>query len=349
MNKRSFIILLAITAVVAVLVALWPGRSPDQSVTSLNQKLLPAMQQKANDLDQVQIVAAGGEVVATLQRLEDRWVLREASQYPADWERLRPLLRQLAEATVAEPKTSSEDYYDRLGVEDINSPEASGVLLKFPGDAEVPDVIIGKRAQGREGQYARVADQQQSVLLDRSIDVPLDRKEWLAREIVDIPQDQVVEVEISHADGEVVKIRRGSTDDTDFTLESLPEGREVKSNWTVNSLAGALAALELDDVAPVDHFAERSQATEAIEYRLVTVSGLAVNARWFRLENDAGDSEYWIRLSAEGFGTEATEETLERVAEINRRAQGWAYRLPQYKYAAATKRLDELLAEKESS
>ena len=82
---------------------------------------------------------------------------------------------------------------------------------------------------------------------------------------------------------------------------------------------------------------------------VLTVDGLAINARWIRLDIESDESEHWIRLSAEGFGTETTEETLELVDEINRRTQGWVYRVPQYKYASATKRLNDLLADEESS
>lgn len=335
MSKRHFSILLAITVVVALAVFLVPSRTGrDATVEPI--AFLPELKAVVNDLEQLRITANGGEDVVTLARREEGWVVREFHDYPADWSVLRPLLANLSQAEELEQKTSNPVYYDRLGVEDPLGADATSKLIEFPADDALPAVIVGDSAQGREGQYLRLQDEAASVLVDRAIDLPIDSAGWLRREIVDVPQEEVISVEVSHPDGEVIEIHRNSTDVTDFTLENIPEGRKTRSAWTINQLASVLSGLELDAVAPVDEIDWEG----AIAIRVVTADGLQVDARLAETEEHR-----WVHLEADG-ADEAADDIAD---EINGRVEGWAYQIPLYKYDAANKRMEDLLAEAEDA
>jgi hypothetical protein len=113
-------------------------------------------------------------------------------------------------------------------------------------------------------------------------------------------------VDILHPGGERVVARKASADDEDFTLEDIPEGREVRSAWTVNSLANSLSALTLDAVAEEGDV----NWADATRFGLVTADGLRVDVELASSTapgaeageaDEAGESaapEYWIRLRA---------------------------------------------------
>lgn len=326
MSKQHFSILLLVAVIVAAAVFLVPSRtSRDASVEP--DVFLPALADVVNEIEQVRITANGGSEVVTLERRDDAWVVRESYDYPADWAVLRPLLADLSQAKVVEQKTSNPEYYHRLGVEDPAAEDAQSKLIEFPANDALPAVIVGDSAQGREGQYLRLQDQAASVLVDRAIELPVDATGWLQGDVVDVPDSEVVGVRVTHADGEVVEIQRNSPEVTDFTLNNLPEGRQTRSAWTLNQLASVLSALQLDAVSPVVDV----NWDGAIALQVRTADGLVVDA-WL-----AEDGEHrWIRLQAEGG---------EQADEINSRVEGWAYRIPLYKYDAVNKRMDDLLAE----
>lgn len=328
MSKRHFSILLVITVIVAVAVFLVP-RPTGRDASVEPTVYLPELAAVVNDVSMLRVTSEGGSGVVTLERREGGWVVQESHEYPADWGVLRPLLADLSQAEVVEEKTSNPEYYDRLGVEDPTAEGADSKLVEFPGRDVVPAVIVGNSAQGREGQYLRRQGEARSVLVDREIRLPLDRSGWLDRDIVDIPEDDVVAVTIRHGDGEVIEIQRSSTEVTDFTLNDIPEGRKTRSAWTINQMASALSALQLDGVAPVD---EVSWAG-AIALEVSTEDGLQVKAQL------AEDEEHrWIRLEANG---------AQSAEAINERVEGWAYQIPLYKYDAVNKRMEDLLAEPE--
>jgi len=352
MSRKHFSLLLGITLVVALLVLLVPGKTGRESEVE-KSRLLPDLQQQVNQLDWLRITGPGGEVIATLSRGEGYWGVDEASHYRADWGQLRTLLSDLAQAEIIEVKTGNPDYYSRLGVQDVNQPDSGGVMIEFPESSAVPALIVGNRAQGRDGHYVRLRDAAESVLIDRSLEVPRDRTAWLEKEVVHVADSEVVEVELVQADGERVAALKVSADDENFALQDIPEGREIQSAWSVNSLATGLASLTLDEVVPETDI----DWSGAARFGLVTADGLRLDADLIAVESSdddgPGEAGYWMRLQAGLYQTavesgveppeEGAAETGERAATINQRVSGWAYRIPKYKYDAMTKRMEDLL------
>ena len=128
--KRSFLYLTALT-VVAILVVTFtgPGGTP---VNSTEQALLlPELSKQINGVDRVEIITAGNNVVATMVKPGNSWQLVQMDGYQADWQKLRTMLADLAQARVVENKTDKPEYYARLGVEDIDAADAGGVLVKL--------------------------------------------------------------------------------------------------------------------------------------------------------------------------------------------------------------------------
>jgi len=346
MSKKHFSGLLLVTIVVAVLVLLVPGKTAKESAFQ-KPPLLPGLATLVNDIDYVQLTGAGGKIIATLNRHDGKWLVAESSDYRADWTVLRQLLSDLAAAEVIEGKTSNPEFYTRLGVEDVDGPDAAGILIGFAEETGLPSLIVGNEAQGRVGQYVRLSGSDQSALIGRVLSVPGDMQQWLVREIIDIQEGELVEISVTHPDGEQVLLQKVSADDADFQLQKIPKGREVKSNWTVNSIGGGLASLQLDAVVP----ASTIDWSDAMKVSFLTADGLQVSAQLATVED-----QHWIGLSAgaypeagsgeptdAGMEADAMPELTARVKQINERVSGWAYAIPQYKAEVLTKRMDDLL------
>jgi len=360
MSRKHFSWLLFVSFLVAAMVLFVPGKTGKES--SMEQTvLLPGAGAVINEIDWLRLTAAGGVTIATLKREGTAWVVVESSAYRADWDRLKTLLSALSRAEVIEAKTSNPEYYARLGVEDVSLPEAGGVMIEFSEASGLPALIIGKRAQGRNGQYARLRDSAGSALIDQSLNVSAERSDWLDQTIVDIPDAEVVEVQVHHTDGESIKALKTSADNENFVLQDVPDGRAARSEWSVNALAGALASLSLESVAPEDDF----DWTGAVRFRLLTADGLLLESELIsvepggesEIEDQAPENEYWIRLHAGLYttaldsGVEAagdTSETGARAETINSRVNGWAYSIPGYTFDSMTQRMEDLLQAAES-
>jgi hypothetical protein len=346
-SKKHFSWLVAVTVLAAVVAFLLP-RQTARNGEFQAVEALPELAAVVNEVDWLR-VSGGDGTIATLERRGGQWVVVEANAYPAAWPALQRLLSDLAAAEVVEVKTANPAYYDRLGVEDpaAGSP---GLVLAFRESAGLPSVIVGKRAQARGGQYLRRTDSERSVLIDRELEVPGERVDWLDRRVVDVSRDEVVEVAIQHADGESILARKISADDENFSLEGVAEGYEPRSAWTVDSLANALESLDLEAVVPADGIDWEG----ATLYRVVTAGGLDLAARVVgRPGEEDTETDYWLALEAGLYTTSLDQEvddagreaSAERAAEINRRVSGWAYSIPKFNHDAMNKRMADLVQE----
>ncbi|MFC1694624.1 DUF4340 domain-containing protein [Pseudomonadota bacterium] len=360
MSRKHFSWLLLVTLLVAAVVLLLPGKTGRESSME-NDVFLPALAEQVNDIDWLRLTAAGDAPVATFRREGSNWVVEEASSYRADWNQLKGFLAGLSRARVIEVKTDNPDYYSRLGVEDVSSAEAAGVMVEFAADSGIPAVIIGNNAKAREGQYARLRDSAASVLLDVRVNLPRQQNGWLDKKIIDISDAEAVEFSIGYPGEDAIRALKVSADDENFKLQNIPDGRQIKSEWSVNAPANSLADLDLEAVAPDVGF----NWDNSVLFRIVTADGLTVDVDLIvveKAESETGasstesgepeEAEYWLRLRA-GIYTTAIEgvtgtsgndaATAARAEEINRRVDGWAYRIPGYRHDPMTREMEDML------
>ena len=246
--KRGFLYLAGLTLVAIVIVFLLAPKNGSIENPSRDTLLLPAIAEQINAVDRVEILKAGETVVATLVKKDAVWQVEQMGGYHADWSKLQPLLAALAKARVIEAKTDKPEYYARLGVEDISADDADSVLVRIRSGDQMTGILIGHEAQGRQGQYVRLQDTAGSALVDRVFEVPRETIAWTDSEIIDVNSAEVAEVEIIHPDAERILVMRISADQTDFDLAGLPQDRELRSSWAVNSLGSVFSMLNMETV-----------------------------------------------------------------------------------------------------
>ena len=372
MTSKTLIVLAAALAVLALVAVL--GQREDAPQTQVNTLFLPELEASLGDIDRVRVVRAGNETVATLERGPESWGIAEKQGYPADIAKIRGALLALAEARIVEQKTANPEYYERLGVAPVESEDTRGIeLTAYAGDDVRASVIVGD-SDAANLQYVRASDAETSYLVDRKIDVPRDAVGWIDTSILDVSSSRVASVTIEHPDGETVRIKKDAEDQTNFSVEDVPEGRELSYPGVANVIANTLRDLRLDDVAAAD--GELPDETTRTTFQ--TFDGLVVTATSF--ERDGGQ---WVRFEAAvaedgaGDGDEADAASSEPAAEadgdsaapaeaaeaaeaaekdedagvdvhaeaeqINARVSGWEYQIPSYLFGQLTRRMEDLL------
>ena len=116
--KRGLVYLAGMTVMALLAVFLFAPDKPGNEAASGQVLLLPGITDEINNVDHVEIIAAGNKTVASMHRVDGRWQLEQMNAYHVDWPKLQTLLADLGQAVVVENKTDKPDYYERLGVED---------------------------------------------------------------------------------------------------------------------------------------------------------------------------------------------------------------------------------------
>lgn len=343
MSKRAVAILGL--AFVALLVLVLVGQRDDGGPPGAGTPLVADLEAALGDVERVTVERAGGEIVATLEKGPETWVVSDKHGYPANAAKLRQALTALAEARVIEQKTANAELYGRLGVEDTQAPTATGIsiALAAPG-RELPTIILGN-AEGARYRYARRAGEAQSYLIDRNPDVPRAAAQWLDSVVVDIRPERVREVTITHADGEVVRISKDSPELANYDVADVPEGRELSYPGVANVIGNALRELNLEDVEPAAENAGEPAAV--VEYRtfdglLVRVTGTERDeASWITLEASADPAAEPPAAPAEGAAS--AEDPAAEAARINAKVGGWRYKIASFQYGQIARRMADLL------
>jgi len=281
---------------------------------------------------------------------------------------------------VADPDEADSDEADSNGA-DSSDADAGGIRVVLAGMDPPVDLIVGNRATGRSGSYVRRSGEAQSWLVNRTFDVPREPGQWIDRDVLDIGADRIqsATVEVAEQRYEAAKSSRA---DTDFAVTGVPQGRELTSPGAANGLASALVRLQADDVRP-SRPSEAAEPTAAATLRtfdglVLELQGYTIEDEQYLVANARVDAELAARFAAPAAAAEASESAeggegeadraadatgsgpedastdasepsadtgvASEVERINDRVAGWAYAIPDYKYDAVFRPLEELLA-----
>jgi hypothetical protein len=289
--------------------------------------VLPGLEQSVNAVTIVTL-RKGDDTHATLRKDGSGWSVGERS-WPADVSKVRKLLLGLGALNIVEEKTRLPANYPQLGVEDVNSPKATGTRVDVTAPARSWALIVGKPSGAKSG-YVRVANTPQSLLAAPVLTVDADPKGWLDNGLIDLSADRVREVEEQPADGPAFNATREKKEQRNFTVQPLPKGRQLSGPGVADSIAAALSALALDDVH------KAAAVTDAPRSRAVfrTFDGLEVE-----LDGRKDGTHALVTLTAQS----TAKDTAAEADKLQARLRGWEFEIPDYKYSAIFTPLEPLL------
>ncbi len=337
MRIKGFAILLLVTIVAVGLAAVlaWQQSGP-ATIAGAGEPVLPGLLENANRIDR--IVLKSGETTLTLVQTGDAWLIEERSGYPASFEKIKGLVVGLAQLRRVEPKTDRPERYARIGVEDAGPGAASTEISLIDGaGAAIARLIVGEESfsGGTGGRYVRNPEEGRAWLAAGSVDLSLAVRDWAEPEVIDIGGSDVREVRITRPNGEKIIAARADASEPHLSLRTVPRGKRPKSPDIADGFAGALTAVELDDVKPAADVA--FPAADTTHVRIETFDGLVVE-----VELIERDGATWIRLvpsAAEG----ATAETSAKAASLAERTRGWVYQVSSWRLSQLKQALDDLV------
>ena len=247
--KRLGLLVLVAAALVGIAIALRTGRNAPADGTPRDQPLLPALRDHVNDVSGVTLTGPGGKIIATLVRGEQGWTIAERSGYPADVPAIRQLLVRLGGSTLIEPKTANAQRYPDIGVDDVASKDAKGVLVDIAGLSAPTRLIVGNYSAPARGTFVRRSGEAQSWLASGELSVPKAVSDWEKRDVVDIAADRIASVALTSLDGKTVRLSRRDPGDAAFALDDVPAGRQIDQGMAA-TVAATLSGLRVDDAFP---------------------------------------------------------------------------------------------------
>ena len=342
MNAKTLLILIILLALGAAVYLLSKGDSIINSAEKVGSSIIPDLYAALNQVDELKFTAAGNKVIATLMRQEDKWVVAERNNYPADIAKIRKVVLSLAEAKILEQKTSNEELYSKLNVQNIIKEDAGGIQVSVRYDDKNSALIIGKPGpQINKNRYVRRADEATSWLVDRKLDVQYEVTHWLRKDILSVEPAEIAKVTIILADGSKLEIQNDGTVDNNFFVSNLSDPDAQVIDAELHQVTNALSSFRLLDVTTQEEFGE-SEPTMQIAYHLKSGADI-------RLVAFEAGSDHFVRIEV-GMQAEATESTPTDnnmqafVRDLKNKTNNWIFKIPNVSYDSMYKREQDVLA-----
>ena len=323
-------LLLALGAAVAVV-----DRVADTRTTVDTRLLLPNFAGRSGDAQQIEVIRAEDNELGSVSLVPsgDGWILEQRDGYPARADVVRKLLFDLGQLDVIEAKTADPGRFDRLELRDVAQAgsKASRLVVSTALGEVLADVHIGKRRESLQGGepmvYVRLTDATQTYLAEGELEMRGKPHQWLFREVVNVPQEQISRATITAVDGTVVELERVRDDGRDFRIVNIPTDRKIDSQYAVNNAATVLDKLLFDDVRAAEGVRFEPSLGSA---RFETKDGLVFTVQFAR-DGETGDGkpQEWLRVIVD-VPDDAPDEAKAFATAARAQVDGWAYQLSSY-------------------
>ncbi len=302
-------------------------------------KLLPSLQRDMPQLSTITMKQGAQSI--TLERKGEAWSLKDRGGYPVQGDRVRALLLRLADAELVDRKTRNPERFSVLELEDLTAKDAKSRLLALADDKGKPlvELLIGKRSveqfgAGKGGTYIRRPAEKETWLVNSEIEINPAVNTWVDTTIFEAQIAQVKQVDIDLGSEKFSVLRasgKPANKDAYAFAGGLPDGKKLKSDYTLEDLVNAFARVELEDVRkPVAPAAGASAPMTAV-YEMENGGKITMKVR------TDGDARWaMVEATGEGDAKSATD-------AVNAKAAGWEFKLPSWKAEQIFKKQADLV------
>src|SRR6202051_1474696 len=141
MKKKHLLILLAVAAVVGLAGIYFQGTTyAGWSDSKTDRTILQNL--AVNDVTEIQIRSASAGV--TLEKKGDHWGVAERADYPADFTKIRDLIKMLWGLKAGQETKVGPSQLGRLKLIEPGQGADSGIEINLQGEKEIASLIIGK-------------------------------------------------------------------------------------------------------------------------------------------------------------------------------------------------------------
>ena len=347
--RRNSLFGLGLAAVAAVVLAIvLVGREASENQTlDGDERMFAGLLGRANDVSIIEVVGGGEKF--SIERVGERWIVPEKSNYPAKFEVVKKVIMDVAELELTAKKTNDPERHGVLGLASPSAEMGGALALQLfdQEGASLASLLVGdKDRSGRDLRYVRYPNDNQAWLGSGGPEVAVDLLDWVDKNLISIRHDRVRKIFFSHEDGDSTELERLDRALFKYSIKNLPSGMKMASPAIVNASGGALSFLQFLDVRPL---VEVSAGVEPVtRTRLQTWDGLIVTISLFEY-----DDLIWAHISAvfdqplfipleKSVEAEDSSEDLDKVQSMQREAQEIEARHSQWVYLIEDEKIEKL-------
>lgn len=342
MTPRTVAVLILL-AIVSVGAAVYSGanRVSFQESRFEGQRLFPTLLASAGEVSEIAVTQAGK--VMTFVKKDGQWTLGESDNYPVHANLTSKVIFSLANMELLEKKTALPARLEKLQLRDPAQKESSGqlVVLKDAGGNVLADLIVGRAnnflpTTTAGGMYVRRPGEDQAWLVRGLVDIGVEPRDWLQRDIIDIKPERIARVEVTQPDGAQLIVETGKDAKGEFVFANMPDGMVLKSEYAPRNIAALLGGFVLNNVRRSENVTLDPAAAYVSHF--TSTDGISVVLRIWRK-----DESQYMTVEAAYTGSDPASDAAKQVDAITARTKGWTYMIPEYQYEQIAKKMSDMV------
>ena len=239
MSNRKLGILAVVAALMVVLAVVQSRKSKTMVGPSGLTYLIQGL-----DPGQISGIAVGaGKNVVKIEKQNDRFVVVNKSNYPADTKQINDVITKCLDIKTSDLRTSKPENHADL---EVTEDKARYVIRFFKEDQSVlTGVIVGKSVENGQGTFVRRIDSNDVYVTDSTPWFGSTATDYVSAEIIAVKREDVNTVTVTTPEG-AYTLRAGKGSDN-VVMDNLPAGKTLKDS-EAKSVLQSLVSLRFDDV-----------------------------------------------------------------------------------------------------
>jgi hypothetical protein len=330
MNRKQFVILLALVAVIGaagLIVHQRGSQSWQSAAAAIGRKLLPNL--PVNDIAQITIQS--GTNTLNLARRDTLWRVRERGDYPANFSQISGLLLKLADLKIVQTEEIGPSQLGRLELLPPGAQTNSGTLVEFKDQTgkTLNTLLLGKthtRKQPGNSQFGGMTDEDWSdgryviagadvkivaVISDPLTDIQPRPEQWLNKDFLTVENPRAIAMQFPEATNSWKLTRASATND--WQLADAAPGEQLDTT-NISGVTSPFSSASFNDVAPLKPGVAATNTVLTVE----TFDGFTYVAKIAPKQDDACPVSFSIAASIAAERTPAKDEKPEDKTRLDK-------------------------------
>jgi len=367
MKRNQFLLLLAVAVIVGLAGIYFQfSRSAGWNESKTDRRIFQNL--AVNDVTKIQVRSATSSL--TLEKKGDNWCVADRDDYPADFEKIRDLIKTLWGLKAGQEMQVGPSQFGRLKVLAPNQGNDAGIEIDLKGDKEanIASLIIGKsvdRSDNARGAAAAGRFVYNPAVKDRvylvsenffSVD-PVTIGSWLDKTFITPGELKEVE-QVAWSNNPGWKVVRNDPK-ADWVLQNPEPGENLEksfaqslANFTPGFADVRPASISPDETGLKDPFQVRIKAFDGFNYDLLVGKQAPEKTRYVQLRvsadlpsvrtPDPKESPEDKKKKDEEFDKKNAD--LKQRLEKEKRFEKWVFLVPEWSVEGILKRRNEIVA-----
>ena len=189
LKNLKILILVSLGALIIASGIYYDNNSHKNDITT--RSLVPSFDELLKNITYIEFSNNQGKSV--IEDIDNQWLVTTSDNFPANTELLSRFFIQLREAEIFDTKTSREDLFYKLGLDEENKMR---LILKSSDMKEIYSLDIGTYNYNIPGTYVKDPKSSQSFIVNSNLSADTSDFYWIPTDLINIGRLQIKSVQI---------------------------------------------------------------------------------------------------------------------------------------------------------